>query len=111
MSRDDYKSSFHFLALQPGHSGLSFDEFLLYLSNIDIGKLDLAISETILRDAFYKRLGFYYDHNGITCLEEFKMVAKRNVSLQRCEAPSVPIGKIIRNLFNIALLICFYLMY
>ena len=87
MSINDYKSSFHYLALQAGQSGLSFEEFLLYFSNKDIGKLDLAISETILRQAFYERLGSFYNQNIISCLEEFKMIASRNVSLEKCQAP------------------------
>ena len=70
MQRSDYKSILHYLALQPSSSGLSFDEFLLYFSNKDIGKLELAISESILRDAFLKRLGLFYNHNEITCFEE-----------------------------------------
>ena len=82
MQRCDYKSSLHYIALQPSQSGLSFKEFLLYFANIDIGKLDLAISETILRDAFHHRLGSYYNNNIITCLEEFKMLANRTSSLE-----------------------------
>ena len=94
MQRSDYKSSFHYLALQPGHSGLSFDEFLLYFSNKDIGKLDLAISETILRDAFHKRLPYFYQYNSIACLDEFKMIANRRLGLKRCKAPNMSISKI-----------------
>ena len=93
MQISDYKSSLHYLALKPGHSGLSFEEFLLFFSNEDIGRLDLAISETILRDAFYKRLGSFYNSNTITCLEEFKVLVNRCVSMQRCEAPDLSIGK------------------
>ena len=85
------KSSLHYLALQPGHSGLSFEEFLLYFSNKDIGKLDLAISETILRDAFHERLGSFYDSHKISCLEEFKILARRGVFLDICQAPDVSI--------------------
>ena len=95
MERDNYKSSLHYLALQPGHSGISFEEFLLYFSNRDIGKLDLAISETIVRDAFHKRLGSFYTHNEITCLGEFMMIASRNVSIDKCEAPDVSIGTLV----------------
>ena len=89
MSED--KSSLHYLALQPGHSGLSFEDFLLYFSNKDIGKLDLAISETILRDAFHERLGSFYNQNEITCMGEFRMIAKRGVFLDECQAPGVSI--------------------
>ena len=96
MQRSDYKSSLHYLALQPSQSGLSFEEFLLYFSNKDIGRLDLAISETILRDAFHKRLSLFYDNNRITCLDEFKMIATRSVSLKKCHAPYVSIGKMNR---------------
>ena len=93
MQRSDYKSSLHYLALQPGHSGLLFEDFLLYSSNKDIGKLDLAISETILRDSFHNKLGSYYNHNEITFLEEFKMIVNRGVSIVKCDAPKVSIGK------------------
>ena len=33
MQKSNYKSSLHYLALQPGHSELSFEEFLRYFSN------------------------------------------------------------------------------
>ena len=93
MQRDNYKSILHYLALQP-HSGLSFEEFLLYFSNKDIGKLDLAISETILRDAFHKKLASFYNHNNIiTCLGEFKMITNRHVRLEKCKAIEISIGK------------------
>ena len=92
MEKSDYKSSLHYVALQPSHSGLSFEEFLLYFSNKDIGKLDLVISETILRDAFHQRLGSFYNTNEITCLGEFKMLSNRNVSFEKCHAPKVSIG-------------------
>ena len=94
MQRIDYKSTLHYIALKPSHAGLSFEEFLLYFSNKDIGKLDIAISETILRDAFYKRLGSYYNNNKITCLDEFKMIANRSVSIVKCQAFELSIGMI-----------------
>ena len=92
MSIEDYKSSFHYLVLQLGHSGLSCEEFLLYFSNKDIGKLDLAISETVLRDSFYKRLGSFYNNNEMTCFGELRMIAKGGPSIDRCQAPNVSIG-------------------
>ena len=111
MQRGDYKSSLHYLALQPGHSGVSFEDFLLYFSNKDIGKLDLAISETILRNAFHKRLGLFYNHNIITCLGEFKLICTRNLSIQKCNCsglfdkctvpiPDVSIGIIVNFCVN-----------
>ena len=92
MERSDYKSILHYLVLQPSSSGLSFDEFLLYFSNKDIGKLDLAIPESILRDAFLKRLAYFYNNNRITCFEELRMIANRHVSIEKCHAPEVSIG-------------------
>ena len=88
-----YIIGLHNLALQPSHSELSFDEFLLYFSNKDIGKLDLAISETILRAAFHQGLGSFYDYNKITCIEEFKMISSRKISLGECIAPDLSIGE------------------
>ena len=102
MSIADYKSSLHYLALKPCHSGLSFEDFLLCFTNKDIGKLDLAISETKLRDAFLKRLGSFYIHNDITCLDEFRMIVNRNVALERCQAPDVSIG----NSYYFLLMMC-----
>ena len=93
MQRGDYKSILHYLALKPGHSGLSFEEFLLYFSNKDIGKLDLAISETILRDAFHQRLGSFYELREISCFGELKMIVNRNVSVEKCDASELSIGK------------------
>ena len=92
MQKSDYKSSLHYLALQPGHSGLSFEDFLLYFENKDIGKLDFAISETILRNAFHQKLSYFYCKNKITCLGEFKMVSTRGISLSTFEARMVAIG-------------------
>ena len=94
MERDNYKSSLHYLALQPSHSGFTFEEFSLYLSNKDVGKLDLAISETILRDAFHKRLGSFYNNNETTCMGELAMIVSRSVSLIKCAAPYLSISKI-----------------
>ena len=93
MERDNSKSSLHCLALQPGHSGLSFKEFLLYFSNKDIGKLDLAISEKSLRETFHQRLDSFYNTNIISCFGEFRMIAKGGVLLEKCEAANVSIGK------------------
>ena len=94
MQRNDYKSSLHYLALQPSHSGPSFEVFLLYFSNKDIGKIDFALSEIILRNAFYKRLGSYYKHREITCLGEFKFISNRRIALERCKAPNMSISEI-----------------
>ena len=93
MQRDNYKSCLHYLALRP-HSGLSFEEFLLHFSNKDIGKLDIAISETILRDTFHKKLASFYNNNNIiTCLGEFKMITNHSIGLEKCEAIEISIGK------------------
>ena len=95
MERANYKSILHYLVLQPSHSGLSFGEFLLYFSNKDIGKIDLTISETILRDAFHQRLGSFYNNNEITCFGEFMMIAKNGVSLEICRASTVSISTLV----------------
>ena len=93
MQKSDYKSSFHYIALQHSYLRQSFEKFLLYFSNKDIGKLDLAISETILRHAFYKRLGSFYKKNEISCLGELKLIVNRCVPLVKCDAPDVSISK------------------
>ena len=98
MSINDYKSSLHYLALQPSHSGISFEVFLLYFSNKDIGKLDLAISETNLRDAFHQRLGSFYNKNEITFMNELKLVAKRNIAIKVCKAPNLSMGTTVNHI-------------
>ena len=92
--KDSYKSSLHYLALQPGHSGLSFEEFLLYFSNKDIGMLNISISETFLRDAFHQRLGSFYTYNKISCAGEFEMIANTYLMLEKVVAPTVEMSKL-----------------
>ena len=94
MERSDYKSSLHYIALRPSHTGLSFEDFLLHFSNNDIGILDLAISETILRNAFHKRLGSFYNNNVITCMGELAMIENRNVCIEKCIGPKLSIGTV-----------------
>ena len=91
--KSDYKSSLHYLALQPNNLEHPFDEFLLYFTNKDIGRLDLAISETILRNEFIKGLNLFYKHNEITCQDEFKMLVNHNISFEKCVAKSITIGR------------------
>ena len=102
MQESEYKSSLHYLALQPSHSGLSFEEFLLYFTNKDIGRLDLAISETILRDAFHQRLGYYYNRYIISCFDELKMIVNRAVCVEKCESPNVLIGNVSHLILSVA---------
>ena len=85
-SRSDYKSSLHYLILHPASSGLALEYFLLYFTNKNIGRLDLAISETILRDAFHKRLGSFYKVNYILWSEELDWISRRNTPIDRCDA-------------------------
>ena len=89
--KSDYKSSLHYLALQPNNLEHPFDEFLLYFTNKDIGRLDIAISETILRNEFVKGLNLFYKNNEITCQDEFKMIVNHNVSFEKCIAKTVTI--------------------
>ena len=92
MQRSDYTSSFHYIVLQPSHAGFSFEDFLRFFVNKDIGKLDLAISDTNLRDAFHKRLGSFYDQNEISCVEELVLVSNRkHLSIVKFQAPSLSI--------------------
>ena len=86
-SRDDiYSSSLHYILLQPSNSGFSFitEKFLLFLSNKDIGKLDITLSDKDMRRAFYSRLGSYYSFNDIHYKGELEFLAKRNIALTRC---------------------------
>ena len=89
----DYKSILHYLALQPPRIGLSFEEFLLFFTHKDIGKLDVAISETLLRNTFHERLGSFYNSNEISCLGEFKFIINFNLALVKCDASELSIGR------------------
>ena len=93
-SRGGYNSSFHYLVLLPDNAGQSFEDFLLYFRSKDIGKLDLAISEIILRKEFFRRLGYFYEKRIITCFGEYRMIANRGVSLVTCvTVPDLSISK------------------
>ena len=86
-ARDDiYSSSLHYILLQPHNSGFSFitQQFLLLLSNKDIGKLDITLSDKEMRQAFHSRLGSYYSSNDIKYKGELEFLVKRNIALTRC---------------------------
>ena len=103
-SRGGYNSSFHYLLLLPDNAGQSFKKFLLYFRNKDIGKLDLAISDTILRKEFFRRLGYFYEKRKITSAGEFKMIANRSVSLVTCK--TLPDLSISKQIFSITFCQC-----
>ena len=87
------KSVLHYLALQHSQAGLSFEESLLsYLKPNDIGKLDIAISETSLRKEFHNHLHAYYNKNKINSVDELKFIVKRRLSLEKLTAPRISIG-------------------
>lgn len=92
--KNSYKSSLHYLVLQSSHSGLSFEDFLLYFSNRDIGKLNSLTCETVLRDALRERLSSFYSNNKVTSEEEFRLVAACNVVLEKIVAPKLLIGEL-----------------
>lgn len=83
LSNDDlYLSSLHYILLQPPNSGFSFltEQFLLFLSNKDIGKLDITLSKKDMRQAFHSRLGSYYVINDIKSKAELELLVKRSIS-------------------------------
>lgn len=79
-----YKSSLHYIFLQPDDSKFKSDDFFSYLINEDICKLDIALSELKLRRAFHKKVGIFYDTNSIFCRSELARIIHRNVSLTKC---------------------------
>ena len=91
--KSSFKSILHYLILQPDDSGNSLNQFLLYFTNNDFGKLDLAISETILRDVFHKRAGSFYFYNKINSIEEFKFIVNRGLAIEICDANQNVPGK------------------
>ena len=86
-----YKSSLHYLLLQPNASGFSviIEQFLLFFSNKDIGKLDITLSETCLRQVFFAGLGHYYTINEIKDRNEIVLLAKRKVPMTRIVCPAI----------------------
>lgn len=82
----EYKSALHYILLQPLDSGFSdvTDDFLLLLSNKEIGLLDIALSEKVLRDSFFEKAGNYYYYNDISCPSELELVVNRKIAVKRC---------------------------
>ena len=91
--KDSYQSSLHYLALQPGHSGVPFQSFLLFFTDKDVWRLYSSFSEKSLRDSLRASLTFYYNHNKFICCKEFKMIACNSISLEKCIAPTVVMGQ------------------
>lgn len=86
-----YKSALHYVLLRPFESGFPFravfphttDCFLLFLTNKELGLLDIALSERAVRKAFHDQLGYYYFYDNITCEGELSMLAKRHIEITR----------------------------
>ena len=105
-----YLSSVHYLLEAPEDVSLQSATFLLYFNNIDIAKLDIAISEIKLRKAFNQKVGCFYDHYSILCLPEFDRILNRNISITKCKVDFIFPGKN-NNLYcltTVADLICVY---
>ena len=88
------KSTLHYILLQPESSIFQIKELFLYLTNEDISKLDISISEIELRKVFNKRVGVFYNYNAILCRAEFARIVKRNTPLLRCELDFKLAGKL-----------------
>ena len=58
--------------------------FFPYLSNQDISKLDLALTDINLRKEFFKGVSEFYLVNNIYSIEELKWIVIKNVNMIKC---------------------------
>ena len=61
-----------------------WDVFLPYLSNLEIGKLDLIITDVSLRKLYLGLVEEFYLNNKIFDYTELDWLLTRNVSLTKC---------------------------
>ena len=57
------------------------DIFFPYLTNRDLGKLDMAINDVNLRHIFTNEIRLFYSSNNIESLDELMWIVKRKVPL------------------------------
>ena len=59
-------------------------DFFSYLSNQEIVKLDLALTDISLRKVFFNELSAFYLANKIYSLKELAWILARNIKLTKC---------------------------
>ena len=88
-------SSLRYIITLAAIQGRPFADFYLYLDNYELGKLDMALSEFRLRDDFNKGVGSYYNHNVVTCVDEFEWLLNREAMLETVRMDFTLPGKFI----------------
>ena len=61
-----------------------WDVFLPYLSNLEIGKLDLIITDVTLRKLYFTLVNEFYLGNKIYDYKELDWILIKNISLTKC---------------------------
>ena len=61
-----------------------WDVFLPYLSNVEIGKLDLIITDVSLRKLYFSFVKEFYLTNKIYDYKELDWILTKNISLTKC---------------------------
>ena len=80
-----YESALHYILLQPLESGFSYltDGFLRFLTNKELGLLDIALSDKTMRKAFHEQAGYYYCYYNMSCEGELDMLVNRQIQITR----------------------------
>ena len=61
-----------------------WDVFLPYLSNLEIGKLDLIITDVSLRKIYFSLVNSFYMKNTIYDYKELDWILNKQISLTKC---------------------------
>ena len=61
-----------------------WDVFLPYLSNLEIGKLDLILTDISLRKLYFTLVGEFYLKNKICDYKELDWILHHNISFTKC---------------------------
>ena len=61
-----------------------WDVFLPYLSNLEIGKFDLILTDVSLRKLYFSLVNEFYLNNKIYDYKELDWILKKNISLTKC---------------------------
>ena len=62
-----------------------WDVLLPYLSNLEIGKLDLVLTDISLRNIYFSLINEFYSTNNIYDFKELDWIISKHVSLTKCQ--------------------------
>ena len=74
--------------------GSCWHVFLPYLSNLEIGKLDLILTDVSLRKLYFNLVNEFYLNNRIYEYEELDWILNKHISLTKCHLEFWTKGKI-----------------